>query len=263
MNIHIYKIANPISCIKEIIILQSDLPSDTLTHIVPPFGYPEIIFYLGKPHQIKNVPCEKGFIKGQYTAVQKIDFEENYHFISVRLQPYGLKRLFNMDASELQNAVLALEEHPTSELIGNFINNQTNIDAHFLKEFVGFIDQLAIYPVSHSTLGFVQLINQSDVKTIKSSIAEKGIGVRTLQRNFKKEVGLTPKEFLKISRMSMIEQQLAKHATIFQIVADFDFTDQAHFVKEFKQLRNHTLTDFKRKRLFLQDQLGIPDMKTL
>jgi AraC-like DNA-binding protein len=260
VEVKIYKTNNADSCILEIVDLKSDNLSDTLTHFVPPLGCPEIIFYIGKTHQIKNVPCEKGFIKGQYTTAQKIYFASGYHFLSVRLQPYGLKQLLNMDVSELQNAVMAIEEHPTSELIWNFISKQTIIDVDFLKKFVEFIDLLAVHFISTATLEFIKSLNETEIKTIKSSIIGKGFSLRTLQRNFKKEVGLTPKEFLKISRMNAIERQMVQNKNIFEIIANFDFTDQSHLNKEFKQLRNNTPKDLKRKKLFLQDQLPIPEI---
>ena len=263
MKVQIYKIDKSDSCIQEIIDLKSDCISDPLTHYVPPLGCPEIIFYIEKRNQIKNVPCENGFIKGQYTTLQKIDFVSDYHFLSVRLQPFGLKQLFNIDASEVQNAVLAIEEHPTSKLIWNFINGKKNINDDFLRKLVGFIDQLAVHSVSQTTLEFIKCTNQSEIKTIKRDFEGKGFSLRTLQRNFKKEVGLTPKEFLKILRMNVIERQLEQSRNVFQIVADFDFTDQSHLIKEFKQLRNNTPMDLKRKKLFLQDQLAIPEIVTL
>jgi hypothetical protein len=263
VKIQIYKIDNPDSCIQEIIDLKSDNPSDILTHFVPPLGSPELIFYIGNRRQIKNVPCENGFIKGQYTTVQKIDFISNYHFLSVRLQPYGLKQLFNVNAPDLQNAVIALEEHPTSKRIWHFINEKKNIDTTFLKEFVRFIDLQSVHLISKATLEFVNWVNQSEINGIKNSIRGKGFSLRTLQRNFKKEVGLTPKEFLKIKRMNSIERQLGQNVSFFQIVADFNLTDQSHLIKEFKQLRANTPTDFKRKKLFLQDQLAIPEIVRL
>lgn len=260
MKIQIYKIDNRDSCIKEIINLKSDNASDVLTHFVPPVGCPEIIIYMNQTQQIKNVECVHGFIKGQYTSTQKIDFQPGYHFLSLRLQPFGLKQLFNLHAGELQNAVLDIDELPTGRMMRKFISDRKILEPVFLKELIAFIDQIAIYPVSGSTLEFVKWSEQSKTKSIKDSFAEKNFSLRTLQRNFKREVGLTPKEFLKIARINTIEHKLAQNADVFQLIADFDFTDQSHLIKEFKQLRSNTPMDLKRKKLFLQDQLVIPEI---
>ena len=89
---------------------------------------------------------------------------------------------------------------------------------------------------------------------------QNGIGLRTLQRNFKREVGLSPKDYLKIKRMYGIEQKMSRKADFFDIITDFGFTDQAHFIKDFKQLRNQTPTEILKKKLLLSDQLAIPEI---
>lgn len=260
MDVKIYKIENPDSCISEIIEIKSNTATDSLTHFVPPLGNPEIILYAGQSHQIKNVTCANGFIKGQYTVPQKIDFIPGYHFLSIRLRPYGLKRLFNINATELINSVIAIENHPTSEILYSYFKSFNKIDIPFLKSLVSLTVQHAIYPVSQSTIEFLRLASEKEVKTIKTTAFDNGIGLRTLQRNFKNEVGLSPKEYLRIKRMNKIEEKLSQNLDVFQIIADFEFSDQAHFIKDFKQLRRFTPTEILKKKLLLSDQLAMPEI---
>ena len=106
MKVQIYKVKNPNSYVSEIVEIKSDLATDTLTHFVPPFGSPEIILFIGETPQIKNVSITNGLIKGLYNISQKIEFKPKYHFIIIRLQPYGLRQLFNINTSELNNSVI-------------------------------------------------------------------------------------------------------------------------------------------------------------
>ena len=112
MKVQIYKVKNPNSCVSEIVEIKSDLATDTLTHFVPPFGSPEIIIFLGQTLQIKNVSITNGLIKGLYNISQKIEFSPNYHFITIRLKPYGLRQLFNINTTELNNSVIDIQGHP-------------------------------------------------------------------------------------------------------------------------------------------------------
>ncbi len=259
MKIQIYKFEKPSICIQEIIELKSDNKNDVQTHFVPPIGSPEIILYIRKKQQIKNTNCINGFIKGQYITPQKIDFKPSYHFISIRLYPFGLKQLFNLNSSEFNNSVIDLNSYPIFEYLEKLIQNCDKVDIELVKKITFFIEQFPLNYISNSTLSLIKEINKTDKNTIKSIVKELGINIRTAQRNFKNEVGLTLKEYLRIIRINKIEQQLSQSENVFQIVADFNFTDQSHLVKEFKQLRNYTPNEMIKKKLFLSDQLVKPD----
>jgi AraC-like DNA-binding protein len=258
VKVHIYKVKNPDSCITEIVEVKSDATTDTLTHFVPPFGSPEIILYIGQTHQIKNVAFANGVIKGLYNISQKIDFIPNYHFLTIRLQPFGLKQLFNFNATDLMNSVIDIRNHPIGNALLDSTNVSGNLDVSLAKMLVSRIDHSAIYPVSTSTKAFIKMASDSSYHTVKDLIFESGIGLRTLQRNFKKDVGLSPKEYLRVKRLNAIEQKMSQNVHVFEIIADFDFSDQAHFIKDFKQLRNFTPTEILKKKLLLSDQLAIP-----
>lgn len=263
MKVQIYKVKNPDSCVSEIVEVKSDTSSDSLTHFVPPFGSPEIILYVNQTHQIKNVPFANGAIKGLYNVSQKIDFIPNYHFVAIRLKPYGLKQLFNIKGVELLNSVMDVENHPISEVFSNFFRSREMLDISFFKALINFIEQYALYAVSTSTKEFIKLVVETEYKTLKDLTFKNGIGQRTLQRNFKKEVGLSPKEYVRIKRLNAIEQKMSQKADIFEIIADLDFSDQAHFIKDFKKLRNFTPTEISKKKLLLSDQLAIPEIITI
>lgn len=263
MKVQIYKVKNPNSCVSEIVEIRSDLATDTLTHFVPPFGYPEIILFIGQTHQIKDVSITNGLIKGLYNISQKIEFTPKYHFISIRLQPYGLRHLFNINTTELNNSVIDIQGHPVGEALLNITKSLDKLDVSLVKDLVSIIEQFSTYPVSSSTQAFIKIASETNYTTVKDIIFESGIGLRTLQRNFKKEVGLSPKEYLRIKRLNTIEQKMSQNVNIFEIIAGFDFADQAHLIKDFKQLRNITPSEIVKRKLLLSDQLGIPVVTTI
>lgn len=263
MKVQVFKIKNPDSCISEIIEVKSDTSIDTLTHYVPPFGSPEIILYIGQTHQIKNVTFANGLIKGIYNTTQKIDFIPNYHFLIIRLRPYGLKQIFNIKATALIDSVIDIQNHPIANTLLDFLKSAENLDVSLLKILVNSIEHYAVYPVSSSTKAFIKLASETEYNTIKDLIFQSGIGLRTLQRNFKNEVGLSPKKYLRIKRLNAIEQKMSQNVDIFEIIADFDFSDQAHFIKDFKQLRNITPEEILKKKLLLSDQLAVPEIITI
>lgn len=263
MKVQIYKVKNPNSCVSEIVEIKSDIATDTLTHFVPPFGSPEIILFLGQTHQIKNVSITNGLIKGLYNISQEIEFTPKYHFITIRLQPYGLRQLFNINTTELNNSVIDIQCLPIGEALLNITKSEDKLDVSLAKDLVSIIEQFSTYPVSSSTQAFIKIASETNYTTVKDIIFESGIGLRTLQRNFKKEVGLSPKGYLRIKRLNAIEHKLSQNVNVFDIISDFDFTDQAHFIKDFKQLRDITPAEIVKRKLLLSDQLAIPDVITI
>lgn len=257
MQVKIFKFKTPHPLVEEVREIKADCSSDALTHIVPPLGYPEIIFYVGHLNQIKNVNCRNGLVKGQYNTVQKIDFISNYHFLSIVLKPYGLKQLFGLNAFELLNAVIDVEAHEACNSLVANIKGQP-IDSLLILQLAQRMLQFPTYAVSDVTKAFIQAVKTAPLDTIKNSAKDLGLGLRTLQRNFKNEVGLTPSEYLRIIRINRVERRLAETSDMFEIIADFDFTDQSHFVKEFKQWRNHPPKAFLKQKLLLSDQLSTP-----
>jgi AraC-like DNA-binding protein len=263
VKVLIYKVKNPNSYVSEIVEIKSDSAADTLTHFVPPFGSPEIILFIGQTHQIKNVSVTNGLIKGLYNISQKIEFTPKYHFITIRLQPYGLRQLFNINTTELNNSVIDIQCLPIGEVLLNITKSKDKLDISTAKDLVNIIEQFSIYPVSPSTQAFIKITSETKYTNVKDLIFERGIGLRTLQRNFKKEVGLSPKEYLRIKRLNAIEQKMSQNLNVFEIIADFDFTDQAHFIKDFKQLRNITPSEIVKRKLLLSDQLATPEIITI
>lgn len=263
MKVQIYKIKNSSSCISEIIEVKSDTTTDALTHFVPPFDSPEIILFIGQTHQIKNVSITNGLIKGLYNISQKIEFVPKYNFFIIRLQPFGLRQIFNINPAELNNSVIDIQCHPIGEALLSITKLSDKLDVSLSNALVSFIENFAVHPISESTKKFIKIASKTKFKTIKDLVFQSGIGLRTLQRNFKKEVGLSPKEFLRIKRLNAIEQKMSQNVNVFEIIADFDFADQAHFIKDFKQLRNITPSEIVKRKLLLSDQLATPEIITI
>ena len=69
---------------------------------------------------------------------------------------------------------------------------------------------------------------------------------KTLDRWFKKFVGTTPKKFLQLHRFKNIILQLDNKAEIdwIDLVEDYGFHDQSHFINHFKSIASHTPTAY-------------------
>ena len=61
------------------------------------------------------------------------------------------------------------------------------------------------------------------------------ISLRQLQREFKNQYGLTIKDYMRISRINAIHQYMqTNNGSLTKLAYDLDFTDQSHFIREYK-----------------------------
>lgn len=260
MKIKRFQYSNPHPLIKEFREIKADVNESVLTHFVPPLGYPEIVFYIGNNSQIKNTTAVRGIIKGQYTKLQKIDFNTGYHLLGIALHPFGLRKLFNIDASQLTNSVIDIMDHPVTQIMAKVVEKFNAVDEELIHQIEKTISCFELKTISDETKKFIELTEQSSENRINQLIKNSEINIRTLQRRFKTEVGISPKEFLRIKRMNQVENKLSMGTEILQIVSDFEFADQSHLIKEFIQLRNYSPKTFLQKKLLLSDQLPVPEI---
>ena len=67
-----------------------------------------------------------------------------------------------------------------------------------------------------------------------------------LERRFKHVIGTTPKKFASLVRINKVIEELKANKPPLSICYDYNFFDQAHFIKEFKRYTGDTPEDFRR-----------------
>lgn len=62
------------------------------------------------------------------------------------------------------------------------------------------------------------------------------LGQRQLERLFRYQVGLTPKQFSRIQRVALVRQQLQRGEPLLDTALMCGYSDQAHFIHDFKMV---------------------------
>lgn len=147
------------------------------------------------------------------------------------------------DENLLMNDVFGSDGDSFTEHILNAksIESQINIAEKFLSPFI---------PLSKQTIDQIgQII--SEIETNKNitkvdQIVEKvSLNTRALQRLFNNYVGVSPKWVIRKYRIHEILTRLENGASDWQdLVAQLDYFDQAHFIKDFKDMVGVTPTDY-------------------
>ncbi|MCF2857793.1 helix-turn-helix transcriptional regulator [Pseudoalteromonas sp. SMS1] len=123
--------------------------------------------------------------------------------------------------------------------------SQTDNDKARVYTLEQALEPLCSYVQVHHVQQLTALVehikNNDDIYTVEDLALKSGISKRTLQRQFKKYIGLSPKYLIRKYRLhnalALIEQQ---PNDIHHLVSKLDYADQAHLIKDFKNILGMT-----------------------
>ena len=197
-----------------------------------------------------NKPSAK--ICGSTLRAQNAKLKSGHEYLGVRFTPGALPSYLNVSAKELISQRLNLfdivhdRDHLFEKLItSQSFNNQVQIiQHHFARE--------EFSKPSNKTQAALNAINTC-YGNIQINELERvtGISKRTLQRLFREELGISPKEFSRIVRCQSAVNQINQlsEVTFIDLAHDLGFSDQPHFMREFKSLVSSTPFAYRRKIL--------------
>lgn len=174
-------------------------------------------------------------------------------FISISFKPKGFYDIFKIPSSEIYNGIFA-----SNEVLGNEIkylqeqldNTRNNNDRkHCLDSFL--LKQLNRnkYRRYNIRVGFeiVDYIELNEGSISSNQIMEEfKISDRSSQRNFKLALGLSLKEYCKITRFQNLFDLIntSNHINWADMVSRFGYYDQAHMINEFRNATDITPSVF-------------------
>lgn len=212
-----------------------------------PDGCIEMAFILGD--DIKRYISEDEFILQPRSMVLGQTIEPFYieptgyvNTFAVRFYPYGFANFVTMPIKKLANKETPIEllfgEKPTKEL------ELKITEATDTKERIEIIEKFLIDKLNDKTT-----IDNIVKMTIDALIATKGNASistilkedlskrRQLERNFIKQIGVSPKQLGKVIRLQTALKMLLNNKTenLTHIAYESEYFDQAHFIKDFKE----------------------------
>lgn len=213
------------------------------TQKIVPDGYPEIILHYGDAYEIN---LEGGW---RAQSLQLLAGQIRHYFylrntgasgmIGIKLQPTALTCLFGLDQSTLTGKVIGLPEQITGVLspVTSVLNadmSTTTIFKQLDDIFLNQTDQAVLAPEVDTALGLIMERNGNiGVNELTETI---DCSERKLERLFKRFVGLSPKFYARIIRLSYIFELMQEGDKSWSdLVYDSGFYDQSHFIKNFKE----------------------------
>ena len=217
--------------------------TDKATFKILPDGCVDLIFDLAQ-HRI--------FLSGIMTRYQNRNLNQNPHLLGIRMKAEWLPRLMLMPMGEFKNERVDLtgsDEFLTSSLAVAANESTSWIERFHLLEklilnqqekFSGVHDDLVLAVASEirRTRGNIRLSELSQ---------SSGVSLRQLERRFKKNVGITLKEFSSIVRFVTAKSCIGtnQEASLLQIAFDMGYYDHAHMNHEFKRIADENPGSFR------------------
>lgn len=232
---------------------------DEYVQSVLPNGCIELIVHLTDDH------CNLSGSEGQWTKspsftllgvfnnVYEVRFFDQVEVFGVRFFPDGIWNIFGVAPSEF----LSTYENGSDVLgkqLADFCARIREAKSH--AERVGLANNFMLKELNDNTQAHdythltMQLIRKSKGLATYSGITQEvPISPRQLQRDFKNTYGITISEYMRLTRINAIHNyMLSGELNLTGLSHEMNFSDQSHFIKEFKNYSGLSPKRFSKAR---------------
>lgn len=219
-------------------------------------GFPGLIFQqnAGSFFDSSHNPLPQLFVHGLTTRYSEKTAKGGFYNIAVRLKPYALKPVFGIDANQLTDKYIALDDLVKNALADRLSRTQSlNDRISILAGF--FIDRIsANREEGHwKAAQIITKIRSNDDHSLSNIRATLRISERSLERIMKTYVGVPPKLYQRIGRFQNALDHLFDNppGKLTDLAHTCSYTDQSHYIRDFKTFAGIKPGEFQRKGLSL------------
>ena len=220
-------------------------------------GYPGLMFQKTEnglcvnPHN-KKMP--EIFLYGQTIKPITLEIEGPYQIIIFQFYPFVLRAFWEIIPESINDSCYYLDN--TLEVnIAEFTNQllATNSLDQRIENIIHLLFQYFIQKKNKLDLSVRKaiqyIIDSKGQISIKEIATRLEINIRTLERRFLKETGISAKQFANISQFQATLHQLTTkdYVKLTDIVYENGFSDQSHFIRVFKAFTGKTPKKFVMK----------------
>ncbi len=191
-------------------------------------------------------------ICGTPLTAQAVQLQQHHHYFGVRFSPGVIPGFVNVLAEELTERELDLLE------VSGFAQRifESIVQAPLLSDQMRLFSDYMVPRLMGNTSRLTALVIQQalyhrgDLR-IQQLEDLSGYTSRTLHRQFSHDTGMSPKTFCRIIRCQAALDTLNTQSDVSfsQLAVDLGFSDQSHFLRDFKKLVSTTPCDYQRKML--------------
>ncbi|WP_417881867.1 helix-turn-helix domain-containing protein [Xanthomarina gelatinilytica] len=195
-----------------------------------------------------NVSYKEGYhsyVTGIYTKPISFNYSGIFDEICIDFEPLGLEYLANCEVSNVRFFNLVIEN-----LFSTKWNTIYNVAFMFEDPFTRarLLEEFILKNIKQNQHNTFIPFNQLNVSRVDELQQHLNLSYRSIHRLYSNSLGISPKEFLKISKFRKGIRDLncydSNHA---QIAFNVGYADQSHFIRDFKNYTNLTPKQFVKK----------------
>ncbi|MFZ1529693.1 MAG: DUF6597 domain-containing transcriptional factor [Ferruginibacter sp.] len=218
----------------------------------PPNGFCSIVFNCGDNYYLHNKKYEKllvpsSFISGQAIYSYKLFLNGHISMAGIVFKPAGLASLFDLPVYEFTEERIALgnifRESIVSETAGSL--KQVLAPAEKAKHLEAFVLKMIENKLPSPDAideAANKIVEKNGLLHVSELIEQAYMSRRNFERKFFKKVGLSPKYYARIRRMSYIGNLIAGKTKVDwpSVFHNCEYYDQSHFIKDFIEFTGRT-----------------------
>lgn len=219
-------------------------------------GTPGIMFYLSEEDLVlgpRRLPSL--FLYGQTVKPIEITATGNFRIILLLLYPHVIKSLFGVEASDLTDCCIDMDELPFAAIRetkdrlmdpAHSVDRQVELLVELLTKLVDDSGIRVETGLQHVTNSLFKSGGNVPLKLLQDDLK---VSQRTFERLFMKHVGVTPRLFARICRFHTAVHKMnsGNYQKLTDIAYDTGFADQAHFIRTFKEFTGVTPKKYLKK----------------
>lgn len=221
---------------------------------------------LGRPFRFSPMDvqqetlCTESWWVGIWSTYHVVEWPQQVRFFGVHFKPGGVYPFLKLPLSELHNQVV-----PLDSMWGTFANQirEQLYEAPSVEAGFTLLEHLlccrlgeAPYGLDVVEYGIGEIARQCGQISILSLSDQIGISQNHLSTQFKRMVGITPKELARFYRFAHVLHSIdpAQQPNWMMLAHRCGYYDQSHFNKDFFTFTGHTPTDYLRLRQRLSSE---------
>jgi AraC-like DNA-binding protein len=213
---------------------------------VLPDGCPEWIVHIGDPFERWSgdrwLVQPTGFFAGTLSKPWVLRAGTRVCTLGIRFKPGAAAALLNMDLSNAADREIDLATvlGPAALALAAAVKGQRTTAQRLQAAQDHLVrlcrSRLQIHPRSHAAVRCI--VRSKGTVRVAALAAAVGTTRRTLERIFRRELGVSPKQYARIVRLNAVlaSLDLEQREQTVQVALDMGYFDQAHLLRDFRAL---------------------------
>jgi len=242
--------------VKEIVFIESTVEKGQ--HKIPFYadGFAGIAF--SKSHQPftiqpQNKVLPNFYLYGQTLVPMTLETKGAFELYAIRLFPFAIRTLIGVDPRTLNDEcydLLQVQNVDTRSSITALqqAKDKAEIVSALITYFEKLIQEAANNPEHRIILATNMILKSGGVIRISEIQQKLHITERTLERQFKKEMGVSAMQFAKIIQFHSSVKIMSEedYINLTEVGHQSGYTDQSHFIRSFKKFTGKTPKEFQK-----------------